>query len=90
MTQKIKSRATRALAALALLVPVFVIAGLEAPSFATCDPTTDPTCGSGDSLFTTLTDYLTTHLVPLVVGLAVVGIAVSLLIKWGKKAAKSG
>lgn len=52
------------------------------------DPATDPLAGSGDSLFTSLKDYLTGHLVPAVVGLIVVSIAVGMLIKWGSKGAK--
>lgn len=49
----------------------------------------DPLSGAGDTFFTTLSGYLTTTLVPAVIGLAVIGIAVSMLIKWGKKGAKS-
>lgn len=71
----------KALASVALVV-AFIVGGPSA-AFAT---TTDPLAGGGDSLFTTLQSYLTGNLVPAVIGLAVVGMAIGLLIKWAKKA----
>lgn len=77
----------KAKAAAVFTTTVLLVAGMAAPSFAS---STDPLNGAGSGLFTTLTSYLTTILVPAVIGLALVGIAVTLLMKWGKKGAKSG
>jgi hypothetical protein len=79
-------RRSRARIATVLVSVAFVIAGAGAPAFAT---TTDPLGGAGDSFFTTLQGYLTSVLVPAVIALALIGVAVSMLLKWGKKAAKS-
>ena len=49
----------------------------------------DPTGGAGDTFFTNLTSYLQGHLIAAVLALAVIGVAVSMLLGWGKKAAKS-
>lgn len=82
MLKNHKARAAALFSTTALL-----LVGMTAPALAT---STDPLGGAGSGLFTTLTSYLTTILVPAVIGLAVVGIAVTLLMKWGKKGAKSG
>lgn len=64
----------------------FAIGGSASSAFAVV---TDPTAGAGDTFFTTLSGYLTTYLIPAVLTLTVIGVAVSMLLKWGKRAAKS-
>jgi hypothetical protein len=66
----------------------FVIAGGVGVASAQTTPV-DPLDGAGDSFFTDLTSYLTGTLIPAVIGLALVGIAVGMLLRWGKKAVKS-
>lgn len=62
--------------------------GMASAAFAQTGPT-DPLGGAGDSFFSTISDYMKTKLVPAVILLALIGVAVTLLIKWGKKGAKS-
>lgn len=75
-----------------LVTAAFLVAGAGVPAFASVgtvvDPT-DPTGGSGDTFFSSLTTYLQSHLIAAVLTLAVVGVSVSMLLAWGKKAAKS-
>jgi hypothetical protein len=56
---------------------------------ASASTTTDPLGGAGDGFFTQLKGYLTDHLIPSVITLAVIGVAVGMLIKWGKKGSKA-
>jgi len=53
------------------------------------DPTTDVTGGAGDTFFSTITSYLTGHLIISVLTLLAVTVGLSMLISWGRKAAKS-
>jgi hypothetical protein len=64
-----------------------LLMGSGGTAFATAPA--DPTGGAGDTFFTGIQDYLTGHLIVLVLGLAVIGVIIGLVIKWGKKAAKS-
>ncbi|MBN9326846.1 MAG: hypothetical protein BGO38_05360 [Cellulomonas sp. 73-145] len=78
---------TRNRIALTLSAAAVTVLAPEA-AFATT-PSTDPTGGAGDTFFTSLTSYLQGHLIVAVLGLAVIGISVGMLLGWGKKAAKS-
>jgi hypothetical protein len=78
-----RKRAAGVLATLA-----FLVAGSATAANAST-PSTDPTGGAGDTFFTSLTAYLQGHLIVAVLALAVIGVAVSMLLSWGKKAAKS-
>ena len=71
-----------------LVTLAFLVAGGASAASATA-PSTDPTGGAGDTFFTSLTDYLQGHLIVAVLALAVIGVSVSMLLGWGKKAAKS-
>lgn len=82
------SHRVRNAAAATLVTLAFVIGGASSASAQTVDPA-DPLDGAGDGFFTTLTGYLTGSLIPAVIGLTVIGVAVAMLIKWGKKGAKS-
>lgn len=62
-----------------------VLTASTAPAMATTTPV-DPLNGGGDTIFTTLTDYLTTSLVGKVFALAVVSIAIGLVLRWVRKA----
>ena len=82
MITKFRSLAhSRAVAAVSFVVAML---GAAAPSYATTP--TDPLNGGGDTIFTTLTDYLTTSLVGKVFALAVVSIAIGLVLRWVRKA----
>lgn len=85
---KIKGGIRRARLAVAggFATAAFAIAGAGSAQAAEGD---DPTGGAGATFFSTITDYLTGNLIAAVLGLAVIGVVVSLIIKWGKKAAKS-
>jgi hypothetical protein len=76
------ARGLRGVIASALVSAAFVIGNVVPASAAT----TDPLGGAGDTMFVTLQGYLTSVLIPAVLGLAVIGIAVGLLIKYVKKA----
>lgn len=78
---------TRNRVALMLSAAAVTILAPEA-AFATTG-STDPTGGAGDTFFTSLTSYLQGHLIVAVLALAVIGVSVSMLLSWGKKAAKS-
>jgi type IV secretory pathway VirB2 component (pilin) len=67
----------------ALVTVSFVLMGNVSAANAT---TVDPLDGAGDGIFTTLSGYLTTKLIPAVLALAVIGIGVGLLIKYVRKA----
>jgi hypothetical protein len=85
---KFKNSANAQRAAFVSFVSVVSVVLLGAGSaFATTS--TDPLGGAGDSFFTDLKDYLTGNLIPAVIGLAVIGVAVGMLIKWGKKGSKA-
>jgi hypothetical protein len=73
----------------AAVLGALMVGGSAVSAYADVPDPTDPLGGSGDSFFTTAKDYLTTHLIPAVIGLTLVGLAVGMLIKWGKKATKS-
>lgn len=76
----------RRVALISATVALLTLAGSTA-SYA--DTPTDPTGGAGASFFTSVTSYLQNNLIAAVLGLAVIGVIVSMIIKWGKKAAKS-
>lgn len=66
----------------------FMAAMVSVPgaAFAQTDAPSDPLAGGGDGIFTQLTSYLQTHLVPAVMALAVVSIAIGLVLRWVRKA----
>lgn len=79
---RLRNRVSAMFAALAALIVVPIGA-------ASATTPADPTGGAGDSLFTTLTEYLQGHLIVAVLALAAIGISVGMLLGWGKKAAKT-
>jgi hypothetical protein len=70
-------------------ITTFVVGSAAYAGAAVMTPPPDPTGGAGDDLFTSLTSYLQDHLIAAVLALAVIGIIVGMVLKWGKKAAKS-
>lgn len=72
-----------------LVTLAFLVAGAGVGTASATTGSTDPTGGAGDTFFTSLTSYLTGHLIAAVLALAVIGVSVSMLLSWGKKAAKS-
>lgn len=85
---KIKgSRAARVL--VAPFVALALVVGSAVPSMAVTPDPADPLAGGGDGIFTGLTAYLTTHLVPLVFGLAIISISIGLVLRWVKKAVRA-
>lgn len=73
-------------AALVMLTMALFTAGGIAPSFAS---TTDLTNGAGDTFFSTITSYFTANVLPKVLILLALMVGVGVLIKWGRRAAKS-
>lgn len=71
------------------LVTGAALVSVPGAAFAADPDPTDPTGGAGDTFFTSLTAYLQGHLIVAVLSLAVIGVGVSMLLSWGKKAAKS-
>lgn len=69
------------------IVGLFLVGGTEA-SFATTTDGTDITGGAGDTFFSTLTDYFKGHVISSVLLLLALVVGVSMLISWGRKAAK--
>lgn len=90
MKEELRSRG-RALRGRLAVLGALVLSLVAAPSVAMAQTTApvDPLNGAGSGLFDTLKGYLTGSLVPAVIALAVVGMAIGLLIKWGKKAKNS-
>ncbi len=84
--RRLRGRVSGVLVTLAFLVGG---AGVSTASATTGTTSTDPTGGAGDTFFTSLQSYLTGHLITAVLALAVIGVSVSMLLSWGKKAAKS-
>lgn len=82
------ARTRKGLASL-LVTLAFVVGTVSPASAATPDPTTDVTGGAGDTFFTTLTSYFTGHVLISVLALLALTVGVSMLIGWGRKAAKS-
>ncbi|HVX09205.1 hypothetical protein [Humibacter sp.] len=78
-------RVARTRVRVVLAVSAFLALFSAGPSFAT---STDPTGGAGDTFFSSLTSYLQSHLIVAVLGLAVIGVIVAMILKWGGKAAK--
>ena len=72
-----------------LVTLAFLVAGAGVGTASATTGSTDPTGGAGDTFFTSLTSYLQDHLIVAVLALAVIGVSVSMLLSWGKKAAKS-
>lgn len=83
MITKIKENRTVQRVAVGAMTLALVV-GAPSAAFAQTTPT-DPLDGAGDSAFTDLKSYLTTKLIPAVIGLALVGLAAGLLFKWLRK-----
>jgi hypothetical protein len=75
------------IAAGTLIVAALVIGAVSPASASTSS--TDLTGGAGDTFFTTITAYFTGHVLPSVLVLLALMVGVGVLIKWGKRAAKS-
>jgi hypothetical protein len=74
---------TRSLAVIsAVMIPTLGIGAAGAT-------TTDLTNGAGDTFFSTITSYFTGDVLPAVLVLLALMVGVGVLIKWGKRAAKS-
>lgn len=72
----------------AVLVSIaFLLVGSATAASAT--PSTDLTDGAGDTFFSTITAYFTGDVLPAVLVLLALMVGVGVLIKWGKRAAKS-
>lgn len=72
-----------------ILVPaVLVTAGSTSGAYAV-GSSTDLTNGAGDTFFTKITSYFTGHVLVSVLALLALTVGVSMLIGWGKRAAKS-
>lgn len=65
-----------------------VTAGSTSGAYAV-GSSTDLTNGSGDTFFTKITAYFTGHVLIAVLALLAVTVGTSMLISWGKRAAKS-
>ena len=81
---RIRTRIGAVLATLAFIVGVPV-----ASASATAPSGTDLTDGAGDTFFSTITSYFTSDVLPAVLVLLALMVGVGVLIKWGKRAAKS-
>lgn len=81
------SRLRSRIAAIVITVAAFTVATI-APASAT-PPDTDLTDGAGDTFFSTITSYFTGDVLPAVLVLLALMVGVGVLIKWGKRAAKS-
>lgn len=92
MLEKVKnSRAVRFMVGSTLLGVALVVGSTSvAMADPTIDPTADPTGGNGDLLFTTLQNYIQSHLIIGVIALAVIGLVVGLLLRYGRKASHAG
>jgi hypothetical protein len=77
---------------LAAIAPLAFVIGFVGTSggLAGADTTTDPTGGGAATLMGDITGWITTYGVPLIVGVMAVGLIVTLFIKYGKRAVKSG
>jgi hypothetical protein len=69
-------------------VTVGTLVGATGGAFATSS-STDVTGGAGDTFFTKITAYFTGHVLVAVLALLAVTVGTSMLISWGKRAAKS-
>lgn len=74
--------------ALLMVAGLFLVGGTSAAS-ATTTSGTDITGGNGDTFFTTIQDYFKDHVLVSVLLLLALTVGVSMLIAWGRKAAKS-
>lgn len=70
---------------LALLTTALVVV----PASAASATTTDLTGGAGDTFFDTITSYFQDHVIGAVLALFALVVGVGVLMKWGRKAAKS-
>ena len=71
-----------------LITAAFLVVGAGTAANASTG-SSDPTGGAGATFFSSLTSYLQDNLIVSVLALAVIGVAVGMLLSWGKKAAKS-
>lgn len=73
----------------AILATLAFMIGVPVASASATAPGTDLTNGAGDTFFSTITSYFTSDVLPAVLVLLALMVGVGVLIKWGKRAAKS-
>jgi ABC-type proline/glycine betaine transport system permease subunit len=85
--QALRSHARAVKLAVSLMFAgLLLVGGMGAASATPAD--TDITGGNGDTFFTTITSYFKDHVLVSVLLLLALTVGVSMLISWGKKAAK--
>jgi hypothetical protein len=83
LVSRLRNRVSAVLAMLAALVVV------PAGAASATTPDSDLTGGAGDTFFTAITSYFQDNVIVAVLGLFALTVGVAVLMKWGRKAAKS-